>query len=415
MFALVDCANFFVSCEQVFRPDLLGKPVVVLSNNDGCVIARSEEVKALGVGMGVPVFEVRDLFRRHDVRLFSSNFALYGDISRRVMSALSTFSSEMEVYSIDEAFLQFSDEYDYEELGRQIRETVMRWVGVPVRVGFGKTKTLAKLSNTIAKKSSSGVFCIHFFDEDLVMKEVPVKSVWGVGRRHAEKMEKIGVRSVYDLKHYDEGRIRQMFHLPGIQTQLELKGTACIRLEGTAQMRKSILSSRSFGKKTGDLGVIQGAVASNVNVASQKLRAQHLASDRMRVFIREKGSHETHSVLVRFPEATSATGRLLRLASKAVESLVRPGVMYDKSGVLFLNLVSEFAVQQPLFGDGVTGVKVELERKLYRIVDRLNAKWGRDMVTPAICGVQERPWKMNQNFKSPRYTTSWLELPLVRV
>ena len=416
IYALVDCNSFFASCERVFRPDLWDRPVAVMSNNDGCIIARTPEVKALGVKMGAPVFKVRDTLKAHNVALFSANFRLYGELSDRVMSVLQKFSKDVDIYSIDEAFLSLDDSVDTEALGAELKETVQKWTGIPVGVGFGKTKTLAKLSSYLAKRSGRGVFDIHLFDEDKVMATVPVGEIWGVGRRYAKTLKRHNIRTVLQYKEASRWWIQKRLHLPGVRTQLELQGVCCDESGELESPRQSILSSRTFGKRLYQKEDIKGAVAVNLVTAAEKLRRHNLHTEEMVVFISEsrfKQGYYSRSVTIRLTEPTSSTTTLLSHAVKAVDQLYLPCREYARSGVFFSVLTPDSNLQRSfLMPHSDDGAK---DKRCMAAMDAINKQWGKETIQPAIVSWEDKPWRMNQVFRSPRYLSSWLELPVVKL
>ncbi|NQY74043.1 MAG: Y-family DNA polymerase [Candidatus Margulisbacteria bacterium] len=411
MYALVDCRSFYVSCERVFRPDLWGKPVVVLSNNDGCIIARSQEAKALGLRMGEAVFKCQHILKQNEVHVFSANFGLYGDLSARIMSVLEGFSPDIEIYSIDEAFLVFpNDNRDYEVLGRHICERVLRWVGVPVGVGFGHSKTLAKAAHEISKKGS-GVCDIHQRGVTHTLQSLPVADIWGIGKRHSAFLNSNGIYTARQFRDMPPEVVRKRMHTPGFRTQQELKGLSCIPLEAVAEERKQIVSSRSFGTKLTEQSDVRGALADNVAVASEKLRFYGQAAQALMVFIatsRYNDDYYSRSVVIPLPEATASSRILTHYSGIGLEYVYKPGKRYAKSGVMLMNLVKADHIQGNLFYKGACQ-----DTALMKAVDAINGRWGRHTLQLAVTQWHNRIWKMNQNMKSKRFTTSWNELPEV--
>jgi len=414
MYALVDCNSFFASCERVFRPDLLTKPVLVLSNNDGCVIARSTEVKQLGIKMGEPFFKCRPIIKANGVHVFSSNFTLYGDFSNRVVATLRTFTPFLEVYSVDESFCHFTDKDYQPSLGDSIKARVLKWTGIPVSVGFGKTKTLAKLANQLAKNSPTGVVDIHDYDMQILGKYVPVSDVWGIGRQLTKKLQRYGVHTVKDFLNLDEKWVKTHLHMPGLRTYMELHGTACLGIELDTPNKKTILSSRTFGRALQSFAHLKGAVANNVSVAAEKLRRQNSVTTSITVFIatnRFKGDRHSVSYTIGIPVATDATNELIQSAMIALERIYMSNKQYNRSGVLLNVYTPNTAIQNHLFSP-VTDRQLS-NQKLMKAMDKINAKWGRFSLVVATGAIDNRPWKMNQKNRSPRYTTSWADLPLV--
>ena len=418
LFARLDCNNFYASCERVFDPSLDGQPIVVLSNNDGCVIARSKEAKALGIKMGEPLFKCEGLIRRHGVRVFSSNYALYGDLSQRVMDVLGQLEPEVEVYSIDEAFfrLPLAEESDLRANGRHIRATIRQQVGIPVSIGIGPTKTLAKVANRIAKKQPghAGVFAIlPGQDIDPLLARVEVGDVWGIGSRSVSKLAARGIRSALDLKNADPAWVRKTLTVTGARTQQELAGASCIPLAECPAPRQSIVTSRSFGQPVTGLADLKEALAAYVTVAAEKLRALGLKAACLQVFLatnRFRSDEPQHAsgATVLLPRPTSGTPELIRAAGELLAGLYRPGHAYQKVGVALLDLRAGEQEQPGLFGRQ----EPETAPELMRALDSINRKWGRDTLSFAATGI-ERPWRMRQARKSPAYTTSWQELPVV--
>jgi DNA polymerase V len=417
---MVDCNNFYVSCERVFAPALERRPVVVLSNNDGCVIARSNEAKALGIGMGEPAFKRERFFRANGVRVFSSNYALYGDMSARVYRVLNRFSPEIEHYSIDESFLRVQGDFSrLLELSRSIRETVRRWTGIPVCVGLGRTKTLAKVANRVAKKSPEcdGVRLLHDeADVDAVLSGVEAVDVWGVGRRSARKLAALGVRTALDLKGMGEGRARRLLTVCGLHTVLELRGVPCIPLEEAPPPARSITCSRSFGVRVARLESLEEALAAYVQRAGEKLRRRGLLARAVQVFVETNRfatdpQYEAASCLP-LETPTAYTPLLLSTALKILRKLYRKGYKYQKTGVLLLDLVPEKGRQCSLLEPDAA--ELERRRALMRAVDAVNSRYSRDALRLAASGVGSKEWHMRQERLSRRYTTHWQELPLVR-
>lgn len=426
MYALVDCNNFYVSCERVFDPSLKNVPVVVLSNNDGCVIARSPEAKALGIGMAEPAFKRQDFFRYHGVKVFSSNYALYGDMSRRVMDTLSRFATEMEVYSIDEAFLRLTPVAGktLSDLAQDIRQTVHQWTGIPVSVGIAPTKTLAKLANHWAKKHPEleGVFDLSMHpNPEAVLAATDVSGIWGVGRKHTEMLRRHGITSALSLRDAPDVFIQKRMTIKGLMTAKELRGIPCIALEDAPPPNKAIMSSRSFGTPVNSLDHMQEAVAAYTTRVAEKLRRQGSVTSCISVFIktnRHKPQDPQYSAsrVFQFPVATSHTPTLLKAADKLLCDIFKSGYRYVKAGVMVSGLEQADSRQLSLFTlppDPLVAENPE-NNKLMSALDGINAKWGRDTVQYAASGI-DRPWKMQQKYKSPSYTTSWDELPVIKL
>ncbi|MFQ6759444.1 MAG: Y-family DNA polymerase [Deltaproteobacteria bacterium] len=416
IFALLDCNNFYVSCERLFNPRLEGRPVVVLSNNDGCIIARSNEAKALGIKMGEPFFKCCGLIAAHQVQVFSSNYPLYGDLSQRVMDVLCQLEPEVEVYSIDEAFVRIpqAKEEALLENGRHLRATVKKQVGIPVSIGFGSTKTLAKIANRIAKKrpEHGGVFALPDQGLDALLATIDVGDVWGIGPRQSQKLFACGIRTALDLKNGNDTWLRKHLTVTGLRTAMELRGISCLPLEDIPPPRKSITSSRSFGQPVTDLAWLREALSSYIAIAAEKLRAEEMKTRCVQVYLttnrfREGDPQYANSKTVTLPIHTSSTLELIHYGAEALRQLFRPGYAYQKVGVVFMDLVSASHAQGHLFYAPPKG-----QESLMRAVDKINRRWGRDTLHSAAAGFL-RPWKHKQGRKSPSYTTSWNELPVV--
>ncbi|MCH8236995.1 MAG: Y-family DNA polymerase [Proteobacteria bacterium] len=415
---LVDVNNFYVSCERVFDPRLEGHPVVVLSNNDGIIIARSQEAKDLGIAMGATVHKVKGLLRRERVRVYSSNYALYGDMSGRVVSVLKRFTPYLEVYSIDESFLDFTGFADPAAHGQRIKDTVYRWTGLPVSVGIGATKTLAKVANRVAKKNPErgGVFLMPD-DPDAFLSPLPVDAVWGIGRRLAARLARIGVATALDLKNAEPKFIRARFGVVVERTVLELRGRACLDLELVRPDQKGIMVSRGFGRRITGYRDIAEAVASYVSRAAEKLRRQDLAANKLTVSLRtspfdtprERYANAAGFV---FPQATFDTPSMIAAAHRCLRRIYKPGPAYQKAGVFLDALEKPDRMQLGLFAAADT----DRSLALMKAVDRINGDWGPDTVRFAATGARRpsgAPWSMRQNMRSPCYTTRWRDLKRV--
>lgn len=418
-FALVDCNNFYASCERVFDPALEGLPVAVLSNNDGCVVAASREAKALGISIGTPWFQCEALFLANGGRVLSSNYALYGDMSRRVMDTLAGFGTDMEVYSIDEAFLVFDGGFagDLSGIAREIRRTVRRHTGIPVSIGIGATKTLSKVANKLAKKTpaADGVYDLSAQSRpDEVLAAFDIADVWGIGWKNAPKLAAMGIRSALDLARMPDEWLRRILTVTGLRTARELRGTPCIELVDAPPARKSVASSRSFGRPVETLPELEEAVAAYVTTAAAKLRRQSLAATQVTVFLATNRFKEEPqravSLVCRLPLPTAYTPDLIAAARRCLVRLHKPGYRYQKVGVLLADLVPDTATQLHLFvADAGRGRK----DAVMGVLDGVNRRYGRDALRFGTAGFQ-RPWGMRQTRLSPRYTTCWDELPVVR-
>ncbi len=420
IFALVDCNNFYVSCERLFSASIQNKPVIVLSNNDGCVVARSNEVKALNIKMGQPVFEIRELIEKHNIVLFSSNYSLYADMSDRTMQLLSTFAHQIEVYSIDESFLDFSHVPldGLQEYGQQIRATVWQFLGLPVSVGIATTKTLTKVATEIVKKQTGylGVLSIADISEaelDELLAGISVEDVWGIGHRYAAALRTRDIYTAKDLKYADPHWIRRHLTVVGARTVLELRGISCIPLETKVKPKKGIMSSKSFGRPIQELQELEEAIANYTARAAEKLRDQDSLVSCINVFIQtnvfqKDAPQYSKSISKTLPFPTAFTPDLINAALEALHSIYQPGYSFKKAGVYFSKIVSQESIQFDLFGDFTVEGHVK-KTKLMCVVDLLNRLLGRDTLFFGAQGIG-REWKMRQERRSPRYTTQWSEL-----
>ena len=427
LFALVDVNNFYVSCERVFQPKLEQVPMVVLSNNDGCAVARSAEVKALGVKMGTPWFQMQDLAKQHGITAYSSNYTLYGDMSNRVVQVLRGFTPHLEVYSIDESFLQIETvlkQYPNTiELGQSIKQKVKETTGLPVCVGIGASKTLAKLANHLAKKHPQflGVCDVHAMSKEELyqwMSETAVDEVWGVGRRIAKKLKAQGIQSVFDLLQASPQAMRQQFGVVMERLCYELRGVSCLKLEEVAPAKQQIIASRSFGKLVTSQAELAQSVATHAARAAEKLRSQDSVTGALTVFIQTnpfKQNEPQHhqSITVPLADATDNTLTLTSAALAGLRQIFQPNFRYKKAGVI-LNLISDKpTTQQSLFDD------VQVKGKsasLMRAVDAINTRFGNAAIRSAAAGTNntKQAWQMRSGNRSPNYTTQWDELPIAR-
>lgn len=415
MFALVDCNSFYASCEQVFRPDLRGQPVVVLSNNDGCIVARSAEAKKLGVPMGEPVFKIANFLKERNVAIFSSNYPLYGDMSERVMNTLRHFTPDVEVYSIDEAFLYFPKTNDAHRIAANIHRQVRQWTGIPVSVGMGPTKTLAKIANHIAKRwpGYQGICVLKdMWDADRVLGDFPVGKIWGIGRQYKKFLLGNGIETALQLRSQPESWLRKHLTVVGARMAHELRGTPCIDLEIEAPPRKGICTARTFGQSIEGEETLSEAVASFAANCALKLRKQKCCTNMVSVFIhtnyfRQDEAQYCNHRTITLPVATSSTAALIRYALTALGMIYRPGHRYKKAGVMITNIVPNQQVQGDLFYEH----DEKRDRRLMEAVDDLNQRFGRSMAHFAAEGIA-KPWGMRQGSLSPRYTTRWGELRL---
>ncbi|BBB60260.1 DNA polymerase V subunit UmuC [Undibacterium sp. KW1] len=415
--ALIDCNNFYVSCERLFRPDLLNRPVVVLSNNDGCAVSRSQEAKALGIKMGGPIFEVADLVKKHNIAVFSSNYALYADLSNRVMSILAEYSPVHEVYSIDESFLDLTGFDDIVARTRAMRQKVMTDTGIPVCVGVGQSKTLAKLANFMAKRHprSAGVFNFNLLSSnqvDSVLKNLPVEEVWGIGRKLTASLSAYGIDTVLQLRDSDVASLRNKFGVVMEKTIRELRGETCIELDEAAPAKKQIINSRSFGKNVTAIEDLQDALAHFVSNAARKLRDQDSIAGMLQVFIqtnrfRTELPQYNPCIAVPLVQPTCNTITLQRYAMAALNSIFKQGYEYKKAGVI----LSEISPTTTYQGDMFSEAKEKPE--LMDVLDQVNRRYGKGTLKLSQDG-SRHSWKMRMEAKSPSYTTTWDDFPVCR-
>jgi DNA polymerase V len=417
IYALVDCNNFYTSCEAIFNPSLKGKPVVVLSNNDGCVIARSEEAKKTGIKMGIPVFEIGDLIKKNNVYVFSTNYALYGDISQRVMTTLASMAPEIEIYSIDEAFLDLTNipVEKLSKLASRIREKVFRWTGIPVSVGVAPTKTLSKIANHIAKSEQkyNGILdLINHPDINGLLKEFPVGEIWGIGEKFEEFFRRSHIYNALDLKNSDENRIKEHLGVMGQRLVLELRGTVCYPMNQNPDSKKEITTSRSFGHPVESYEELAQATTSYVSKVALKLRKQKSLAQSLLIFIMTNkyanGPKYVNYKIIRLPVASNQTRELIHFSLIALKQLYRKGYLYKKSGIVVSEIIPEKGVQAGLWDDA----NRQKNRKLMEVIDKINKKAGADQVKFAIQGSDET-WKMKQANLSPHYTTRWKDILVV--
>lgn len=415
--ALVDCNNFYVSCERVFHPHLEKKPVVVLSNNDGCVVSRSNEVKRLAIPRGAPIFQYQDLVRDHSISIFSSNYSLYQDMSNRVMSTLQLFAPTREIYSIDEAFLGLTGfPGSLETWGHEVRHTVYQWTGIPVSIGVGPTKTLAKLANHLAKKHPDFPDVLDLTtrsDLSPFLKAVPVEKVWGIGRRYGEKLRSFGCCNSYDLSRVRLSWAKKHLTVQGVRTVLELQGEPCLDLQTSPAPRKNILCSRSFSRDVTDLAKLEEAVALYASRAAEKARAQGSRAGLIEVFIKTNPFRDApqyaRSARYLLAHPTSYTPEIIHRARQLIASIYRPGYLYKKAGIYLGRLQPEDRIQYDLF---TPYREPDREDALMEVVDLANRKWGRNTVHFGATGTKPR-WKMRQKRLSRRFTTQWEEIPVI--
>ena len=422
MKAIVDCNSFYCSCERLFRPDLVGRPVVVLSNNDGCIIARSDEAKTAGLAMGEPYYQVRELIQKKQVAVFSSNYNLYGDLSMRVMDTLRTMlpPDAVEVYSVDEAFLDLTHikPEAYEAFAMQLRQTVEMWTGIKVSVGVAPSKLLSKMANKLAKKNKEKSQCVMVLDTpekiEAAMKDYEVGDLWGIGGRYARKLRDMGINTAWQLKHMPEEWARKnLGGVVGVRLIRELNGIPCIPMKDPLEVKKMIATTRMFGKAVYTLTEIRQAVAAYTARAAEKLRRQKHAAALIDVFVVTNGKQgEAYAYdprsdhrYVQLSRATSNTNELQQHALPLVDELYRPGVKYLKAGVILSHLVPDEAIQTDLF----SATPNTQNKKLMEAIDNINFSTRGDMVRFMASGMA-RQWKMKQEMASKKFTTRWEEM-----
>ena len=420
MFALADCNNFFASCERVFRPDLYGKPVIVLSNNDGCAVARSNEAKALGIKMGDPFFKIRHIVERHKVAVFSGNMALYGDMSQRVRWVLEEFAPAIEIYSIDEAFLDLRglSGVDFDEYAKRISAECWRLTSIPVSVGIAPSKTLAKIASKLCKqypKLRGGCYMHRPQDIEKVLRKFPIEDVWGIGRRTSAKLNSMGIRSAWDYTQLEENAVRRLFGVTGVRTWRELRGEPCIEFEDSFEARQSICVSRSFAKEISDKEELSEQIANFASSMAEKLRQQRSVLTEMAVFaytnrFKDNEPQTYGNSLVHFDPPTNDQRIIVSKAVSAAYELYKSGYGYKKAGVVATRIVQQCDVVHSLFEDREAS---EREHRITSALDMINCTFGRGTVKLAAQGSgMIKAYRENQ---SPHYTTLWSDIPKVSV
>ena len=420
MFALADCNNFFASCERVFRPDLRGKPVIVLSNNDGCAVARSNEAKALGIKMGEPFFKIRHLVEKHDIAVFSGNMALYGDMSQRVRWVLEDFAPAVEVYSIDEAFLDLRgmDNIDFDAYAKRISAECWRLTSIPVSVGIAPTKTLAKIASKLCKqypKLKGGCYMHRPQDIEKVLRKFPIEDVWGIGRRTTMKLHAMGIRTAWDYIRLPESAVRGISGVTGVRTWMELKGIPCIEFEDEVECRQSICVSRSFVSEITAVDELCEQVANFASSMAEKLRQQSSMASEMLVFaytnrFKDNQPQTYGNFLVHFECPTCDQRVIVAKAVAAARELYRKGYGYKKAGVVATHIVQDSGLVRSLFEDRQA---TECEQRITSALDAINGTFGRGTVRLAVQGSGRV--KSSSERQSPHYTTRWTDLPKVSV
>ena len=416
--ALIDCNSFYVSCERLFNPKIINKPVVVLSNNDGCVISRSTEAKKIGIKMGEPYFKVKDLVKKNDVQIFSSNYALYGDISRRVMKVIKEFSDKMEIYSIDEAFisLSFVENQRLNEYGKEIRERILKWTGIPTSIGIANTKTLSKVANYIAKKNKTGVIVLDKEkDIDEELKKFDISNIWGVGKQLSKLYMKNNINTAYKLKNISNTWVKKNTNVLGAKTVMELRGVPCVELQTIESKRKSCCVSRSFGKKVENIEKLKESITTHCLSAAEKIRGDDQVTKSVTVSIRTSPfdrhrEYYSNSITIDLPIATNNSIELIKAAIEGLMAIYKYGYFYQKSGITLSNLndagKEEFNLLAPL---------LETKSKsLMKAIDSTNIRYGRNSISIAQAGVSNT-WKMRREHFSKIDTTSFNSLPMIKI
>ncbi len=411
--ALIDCNNFYASCERIFNPRLIGKPIVVLSNNDGCIITRSAEAKELGIKMGEPYFKAKKIIDKNNVRVFSSNYSLYGDISQRVMETLARFASDVEIYSIDEAFLGLNgfENYELSKYCKYIRRTIKQWVGIPVSIGVSTTKTLSKIANNLAKKNKEyeGV-CIlkSCFDINEALKLTPIEDVWGIGRRLSIFLKKYKINTAYDFNQLDKGWIRKNMGVVGEKTFLELCGVSCIELELIPSDKKSCCVSRSFSKPVEKIDDLEESVSSYGTRVAEKIREEGLVAESMSIFVltnyfNRKEKQYSNSIKLQLPYPTNNSIKIVKRALEGIRKIYREGYRYKKAGVILYGLTKAKQTR------GLLDYDRENSDSIMNTLDRINERYGSSTIRLASEGV-EKSWRMRRESVSPCYTTRFDDL-----
>jgi len=410
MFALIDCNNFYASCERAFQPKLRGKPIVVLSNNDGCVIARSNEAKALGVPMGAPAFSFKELFEREHIHVCSSNFVLYGDMSHRVMSLLKEYSPSIEIYSIDEAFLKFDgfeDHFDLNAYGKDMRYKVVKGTGIPISIGFADTKALAKVANKIAKKftdRTGGVYVIDTEEKRIkALNWTKVEDVWGIGRQHAKRLVSLNIKTALQFTEMPDEWVLKTMSVVGLRLKRELQGIPCLSME-TVKAKQNIATTRSFDSNYTDFDLIRERVTTFASSCAEKLRRQHSFCNSLMVFVhtnshRKDMEQYSKNIVVKLPFPTNSSIELAKFAVTGLTKIFRKGYAYKKAGVIVMDFTPDNVVQTSLFSNANPA-----HRPLMQMMDSINRSIGTTKVKLASQDVK-RDWKMRQEKLSPRYTT----------
>jgi len=419
MYALIDCNNFYAYCERVFRPELNGKAVVVLSNNDGCVIARSNEAKVIGIPMGAPAFKHQELFTAHQVNVFSANFALYGDMSMRVMNIAAGYCPEIEIYSIDEAFLDFKgfDYFDMHTYGKEMVRKIYKSTGIPVSIGFAETKALAKVANRIAKKypqQTESVYCIDNEEKRVkALKWLKVEDIWGIGRQHSKRLYRLNIRTAYEFTQLNDEYIRKNLSIVELRLKHDLEGKSTLQLDAR-KAKKNIATTRSFDKNYKSFEELKERVVSFSVSCAEKLRKQKSCCRSLLVFLhtnafRKEQAQYSKNILVKLPFPTNSNMEIARFAVEGLKVIFKEGYLYKKAGVIVMDFCPENEIQQNLFENANPRYK-----ELMKTVDKLNKSIGQHKIKLATQD-KDRMWKMKQERLSPRYTTKLNEIISIKV
>jgi len=420
LLAVIDANNFYVSCERVFNPKLIGKPVIVLSNNDGCVVARSNEAKKLGIKMGEPFFKIEEFAQKNGIYFFSSNYKLYADLSARVMSTIMRFFPDVEIYSIDEAFVSFNFLRQEEVIpyAKKVRSIIQQWTGIPVSIGIAKTKTLAKLANDFAKKNpeTEGVFNIcRVINIDDFLEMFPIQDVWGVGSRLTSKFYRAGVKTAKDLKYCDPKIVDSIAHINGLRTQAELNEKKSYEIENITQPKKSITCSRSFGERVDDLETLETAISNYAEQAALKLRQQGSVCGAVIAFLQTSRFDENlyfNAGEKIFENYTNYAGHIISASKDILKKIYRPGFRYQKCGVILTNIAQENESQLSLFEDENIARK---QKEIIQTYDKINARYGKNAIGFASSFDKKDKWKMIRKRISPDYTADWNQLLIIKI
>ena len=416
MIALADCNNFYASCERVFNPKLKNKPVIVLSNNDGCVIARSNESKALGIRMGEPAFKIKGLIEQNNVYVFSTNFALYGDMSNRVMSLLGDMVPSFEVYSIDEAFMDFKGISNFSDLAHDIKTVVSKSTGIPISIGIAKTKTLAKIANYIAKKYSiSNIFMINENSVE-ILKKFPVSKLWGIGNSYSKMLNMYGVQTAFDFINLNESWVQNKMSIIGLKMLRELKGESCFPIDSNPLSKKNISTSRTFSNNINDIALLEQAISNHATRCAEKLRKQKSSAKYIGVFIKTNPFSKNHNYYngyksAIFDIATNDTIDIVKAANKLLKNIYKEGYLYKKTGVVIGDILPDNQVQLNIFS---SFQNYPQRKNLFKSIDSINRKMGRDTVKILSQGLSKK-LKLRQENLSPCYTTRWQDLLRINI